>query len=123
GWGMRAFGIPRTAVGSIPLNAAIERTQTTALAPATIDPGFRNASTQSWNVNLQRQLGASRAAMVGYFGSQGRNLRLSRNINQPVGGVRPFPAVASASPIVPGVPLGNITQVESSGFSSYHALW
>ena len=61
--------------------------------------------------------------MVGYFGSSGRNLRISRNINQPVDGVRPFPAVSSTSPIRPGAPLGNITQVESTGFSSYHALW
>jgi hypothetical protein len=40
-----------------------------------------------------------------------------------VEGVRPFAALSSSSPILPGVPLGNITQVESSGFSSYHALW
>ena len=38
-------------------------------------------------------------------------------------GVRPFAAVSDASPISPGVPLGNITQVESTGFSSYNALW
>ena len=61
--------------------------------------------------------------MMGYFGSRGRNLRISRNINQPVNGVRPFAALSPASPIRPGAPLGNITQVESTGFSSYHALW
>ena len=38
-------------------------------------------------------------------------------------GVRPFAAVSSSSPILPGAPLGNITQVESTGFSSYHAAW
>jgi hypothetical protein len=61
--------------------------------------------------------------MVGYFGSRGRHLRISRNINQPVSGVRPFTVVSSSSPILPGVPLANITQVESSAFSSYNALW
>ena len=39
------------------------------------------------------------------------------------GRVRPFAALAASSPILPGTPLGNITQVESSGFSSYHAAW
>ncbi len=61
--------------------------------------------------------------MVGYFGSSGTHLRISRNLNQPVNGVRPFPALSASSPIRPGAPLGNITQVESTGFSSYHALW
>jgi hypothetical protein len=40
-----------------------------------------------------------------------------------VNAVRPFAALSAASPILPGMPLGNITQVESSGFSSYKALW
>src|SRR5262249_58553268 len=50
-------------------------------------------------------------------------LRISRNINQPVNGVVPFPALSASSPIRPGDPLGTITQVESTGFSSYKALW
>ena len=60
---------------------------------------------------------------MGYLGSRGTNLRISRNINQPVNGVRPFAAVSAASPILPGTPLGNITQVESSGFSRYNGAW
>ncbi len=31
--------------------------------------------------------------------------------------------MSASSPILPGTPLGNITQVESSGFSNYHAAW
>ena len=117
------FAAPLTAAGSIPLAGAIDTTRPAGLAPATVDPRFRNASLQSWNVNLQRQLGRELAATVGYSGSHGTDLRISRNINQPVDGVRPFPAVAASSPILPGTPLGNITQVESSGFSNYHAAW
>jgi hypothetical protein len=117
------FGIPLGASGSIPLDNAIERTATTVLSPATVDPRFRNASMRSWNVNLQRQLGGQFAVMTGYFGSKGRNLRISRNINQPVDGVRPFIALSPSSPILPGAALGNIIQVESSAFSSYDALW
>jgi hypothetical protein len=60
---------------------------------------------------------------VGYFGSHGRNLRISRNLNQPVDGVRPFAALSASSPIRPDAPLGNITQVEHTGYSNYHALW
>ena len=60
---------------------------------------------------------------VGYSGSHGSNLRISRNLNQPVNGVRPYPGVASTSPIQPGTPLGNITQVESSGFATRALAW
>jgi len=117
------FAVPLTATGSIAISDALSTTQPIGLAPATVDPHFRNASLRSWNVNMQRQLAPQLAATVGYFGSRGSNLRLSRNINQPVGGVTPFPAVSPASTILPGVPLGAITQVESTGFSEYHALW
>jgi hypothetical protein len=61
--------------------------------------------------------------MVGYFGSKGTHLILRRNINQPVNSVRPYPALSLSSPILPGSPLGNITQVEGTGNSSYNALW
>ena len=37
-------------------------------------------------------------------------------------GVRPFPALSASSPIRPGATLGTITQMESSGFSSYDAF-
>src|SRR5262245_33842761 len=117
------FATPLTAAGVIPLDSAIERTRSGGLAPATIDHQFRNPSLHSWNVNVQRQIARDFAAMVGYFGSRGKDLRISRNLNQPVNGVRPFPALSLTSPILPGEPLGNITQVESTGFSSYHALW
>ena len=63
------------------------------------------------------------AVMIGYFGSKGTHLILRRNINQPVNGVRPFAALSASSPILPGTPLGNITEVGSSGNSSYNALW
>jgi hypothetical protein len=117
------FAMPLAAAGSIPLGGAIERTRAGGLAPATIDRGFRNPSLRSWNLNVQRQIVRDFAAMVGYFGSRGSHLRISRNLNQPLNGVRPFAAVSPSSPILPGEPLGNIMQVESSGFSSYHALW
>ena len=113
---------PLTASGTISIHNAIETTRAAGLSPATIDPEFRNALVQSWNVNIQRQLSSGVAATVGYFGSAGRHLRISRNINQPIDGVRPFTSLSLASPILPGTALGNITQVTSDGFSSYHAM-
>ncbi|HEU5257269.1 MAG TPA: TonB-dependent receptor [Vicinamibacterales bacterium] len=117
------FATPLTATGSISPRAAVTATQPVRLAPVTIDPRFQNASMRSWNVNVQRQIARDLSAMIGYFGSRGANLRISRNINQPVNGILPFPSVSMGSPIRPGEPLGTITQVESTGFSSYNGLW
>jgi len=61
--------------------------------------------------------------MVGYFGSKGASLIVRCYINQPVNGVRPFAALSASSPILAGTALGAITQVESTGASSYNALW
>ena len=117
------FAAPLTGSGAIPLASALATTRPVGLAPATIDPAFRNASLQSWNVNLQRQLATDLAVTFGYLGSRGTDLRITRNINQPINGARPFPALSPSSPIVPGTPLGNIMQVESSGFSTYHGAF
>jgi hypothetical protein len=117
------FAAPLTAVDSIDLARAIDQARPAGLSPATIDPLFRNATLESWNVNLQRRLADHLAATAGYFGSRGRHLRISRNLNQPIDGVRPFAALSPSSPIQPNAPLGNIIQVESTGYSDYHALW
>jgi hypothetical protein len=72
---------------------------------------------------VQRELTPDLAVMVGYFGSKGTHLILRRNINQPVNGIRPYAALSPLSPILPGTPLDNITQVEGTGNSSYNGLW
>jgi outer membrane receptor protein involved in Fe transport len=117
------IGNPLSAAGAIPLSGAVSLTQPIGLAPVTVDPQFRNATVRSWNVNVQQQLLRDLAVMAAYVGSSGTHLRISRNLNQPIDGVRPYPALSPSSPIRPGATLGNVTQVESSGFSSYHALW
>ena len=117
------FATPLTATGSVPVRTAVSATQPVRLAPVTIDPAFQNARMQSWNVNVQRQLRMDLAVMAGYSGSHGSNLRIARNINQPVNGIVPYSSLSAASPIRPGASLGTITQVESTGFSSYNALW
>jgi Carboxypeptidase regulatory-like domain/TonB dependent receptor len=117
------LGVPLTVTGVVPVESAFRLAGAAGLAPVTINPNYENGAVHSWNVNLQREIGSRMAALVGYVWSQGTQLRLSRNINQPVNGVRPYPFVSDQSPILPGAPLGNITQVESSGKSSYRALW
>lgn len=94
------------------------------LAPSTVDHGFDNAYVQSWNLNVQREIGRDLAVTVGYFGTKGTHLRISRNINQPInGGARPFTTVSGSSDIAPNATLNNIVQIESTGNSSYNALW
>src|SRR5262245_57849108 len=117
------LGMPLTFTGTIRLDNAMNLAVPAGLAPQTVDHGFNNSYLQSWNLNVQRELRADLSVMVGYFGSKGARLTLQRNINQPVNGVRPFASLSESSPILPSAPLGNITQVESTGNSSYNALW
>jgi carboxypeptidase family protein/TonB-dependent receptor-like protein len=116
------LAVPLTFSGPIRLNQAIDVAGPAGLAPQSIDHDFENAYMQSWNVNVQREFFES-ALMVGYLGSKGTHLITRRNINQPVNGVRPVPALSASSPILPSTPLGNVTEVGSSGISSYNALW
>src|SRR5207253_8166498 len=114
---------PLTFAGNIRLSNAAVVAASAGLAPNTIDHGFRNAYVQSWNLNVQRAVTPTLGVMIGYFGSKGTHLRISRNLNQFVNGVRPFPRLSASSPILPGTTLGNITQIESTGNSSYNAMW
>ncbi len=74
-------------------------------------------------MNVERQIGSRLGVMVGYFGSSGDRLRIATNLNQFVNGVRPYPTLSPTSPILPGSPLGNITEVTSLGESHYNGLW
>ena len=117
------LGTPLTVTGSVPVDTAYTLAASQGLAPITVDPEYRNSIAHGWNVNLQREVARGTSVVIGYVGARGTHLRLTRNINQPVNGTRPYPSVSLLSPILPGTPLGNVTQVESSGRSSYRALW
>ena len=69
---------------------------------------------EHWNVNVQRQIGMSRAIEFAYVGSRGHDLISARDGNQPV-----------ASPIQPNLrpnPLfADITLIESRASSRYNA--
>ena len=116
------LAIPLTFNGNVRFDNAINIAGPAGLAPLSVDHGFDNAYVQSWNINVQHQF-TPFVVMAGYVGSKGTHLITRRNLNQPANGVLPYPALSNSSPILPGTPLGNITQAESSGNSSYNALW
>ena len=98
------------------------------VSPTSADPEFNSAYVQSWNLNVQREVAHGFGVTVGYYGSKGTHLRLTRNPNQTflnaaLTAVRPYPTVSSSSPIAPNVPILNITFREGTGNSSYNALW
>ena len=105
------------------LDTAFAQAGSVGLAPSTTNPDFLPGRMQTWNVNVERQIGPALGVMAGYFGSKGDRLRITRNINQPVNGVRPYPTLSPTSPISPGATLGNILEVQSAGWSHYKGLW
>jgi outer membrane receptor protein involved in Fe transport len=94
-----------------------------SVGPASVAQSYKDAYVQSYNFNVQQQLGADFGLMIGYFGSKGTDLNIRRNYNQPINGVRPYLALSTSSPIFPGKPLSNIQIYESDGNSNYNGLW
>jgi hypothetical protein len=116
------YAMPLTATGAVDLGNSILTVMDAGLAPVTIDPEFRNAGVHAWNVRVQHELAKGWMAHAAYLGSIGTDLRIARNLNQPVDGVRPFTRLSDSSPYLAGRRLGNITQIESTGYSRYRAL-
>jgi hypothetical protein len=118
---------PLQTTGS-PIGTAFANAGASGLAPSSVNPNFDNGYIESYNLNVQQELGPSSALQVGYIGSQGRHLRLNHNINQFVyasptatTGTRPYPTAKMLDGTTR--PLGNITYNDSIGTSNYNALW
>ncbi|HZT77778.1 MAG TPA: carboxypeptidase regulatory-like domain-containing protein [Vicinamibacterales bacterium] len=114
-----------TAASNIKLDSALTGAGAAALNPTFTDPNFLPGRMQTWNVNVEREIGGT-GVMVGYFGSHGDRQRIPINLNQfttPGGTVRPYPKLSASSPILPGTTLGNITEQTSLGWSDYKGLW
>jgi hypothetical protein len=116
------------AINGAPIGTAFASAAASSLAPSSVNPNFKNGYIESYNLNVQQELGPSSALQVGYIGSQGRHLRLNHNINQFVyatpttaTGTRPFPTAKMLDGTTR--PLGNITYNDSIGMSNYNALW
>jgi len=126
------FALP-ISVGSKSLatmGAAFDPSKLANLSPFFINPDFKNADIQSWNLNVQHQITNDMSFMVGYFGTKGTHLEIDRNVNQPAilgnfgVGSKPFLNLAPNDPFFPNVTLANsITERDSSSNSSYNALW
>ena len=127
------FAVP-IAVGSAQpltaLGALYDPNNASNISPAVVNPNFKNANVQSWNLNVQQQVTRNVGIMIGYFGSKGTHLEVDRNINQPVvlgsfvAGSKPFIALSASSQFLPGKTLSNrITERDSNSNSNYNALW
>ena len=114
---------PRTFSGAITFQNAGTVAAAAGLAPSTVDSDFHNAYVQSWNLNIQREVARDLGVTVGYFGTKGTHLRISRNLNQPIAGIRPFLRLSPSDPFAPNALLNNITEIEGTGNSSYNAMW
>lgn len=119
-----------TATGpQLPVGTLYPSASLSSLAPNSVNPNFRNAYMNSYNLTVQQDVGWGTALQIGYIGSGGRHLRLNRNLNQLVyapgatTGTRPYPRLAATDPYRPNAPLGNITYNDSVGMSNYNALW
>jgi Carboxypeptidase regulatory-like domain len=117
-----------TATGAgLPVGTLYSSASLTGLAPNAINPRFSNAYSESYNLNLQQDIGWGTVMEIGYIGSLGRHLRIQRNINQFIysdgKSSRPFPALSTASSVRPGAALGNIAYIDSDSYSDYNALW
>jgi Carboxypeptidase regulatory-like domain len=105
-----------------------------SIAPTFVNPNFKDANVQSWNLNIQQELTSKTSMMVGYFGNKGTHLENDINANQTtvLGQVGsgatntflPFQKLSPSSPFLPGVALAStILERESGSNSIYNALW
>ncbi len=94
-----------------------------------VNPNFRNAYVEDFNLNVQQALPWNLVASVGYYGSTGHHLLIRTNPNQASGPTnapspRPFTKLAADSPIDPGASIAsNISEDNSIGYSNYNATW
>ena len=114
---------------AIPVSSLYTSAALAGLSVAYVNPNFKNAYIESYNLNIQQALPWGLVASVYYDGSEGKHLLVVTNENQVVGAtsttqVHPFLALAPTSPIDPGKAIAsNISERNSIGLSNYNALW
>ena len=79
-----------------------------------VNPDFTMPHIQNFNLNIQRQLTSSTLLQVGYVGSAGRKLAVILDINQLIGGVRPYAAQYPN--------LTAINQLNAAADSAFHSM-
>lgn len=92
-----------------------------------VNPHFRNAYVEDFNLNIQQALAWGMVGSIGYYGSTGHHLLIVTNPNQATGvpgSPRPYTTLAASSPIAPGASIAsNMTERNSIGYSNYNSLW
>jgi outer membrane receptor protein involved in Fe transport len=114
---------------AIPVSSLYADAKASGISLAYVNPDFKNAYVESYNLNLQQALPWGLVASLYYDGSVGRHLLIQTNANQVVGTasntqVHPFTKLATNSPVDPGGAIAsNIAEKNSIGYSSYNAFW
>ena len=112
----------------LPIANIYQEAGASSISISNIRPNFSNAYTETYNVNIQQEMPGNIILNLGYYGSEGKHLRVRVNANQPTNGTsasRPYQAISRASAIDPGISLANanIAQVDAISHSQYNALW
>jgi hypothetical protein len=113
----------------IPVSSLYADAKASGISLAYVNPNFKNAYVESYNLNVQQALPGGMVASFFYDGSLGRHLLIQTNANQVVGAtnktqVHPFTALSANSPVDPGGAIAsNIAEKNSIGFSDYNAMW
>jgi outer membrane receptor protein involved in Fe transport len=113
----------------IPLSSLYTDAKASGIALAWVNPNFKNAYIETYNLNIQQAMPWGIVASAYYDGSLGRHLLIQTNANQVVGAasntqVHPFTTLSASSPVDPGGAIAsNIAEKNSIGFSDYNALW
>jgi len=114
---------------TIPLNNLYNSAAAAGIAISAVNPNFKNADVQDFNLNVQQAVPWGMVASLGYYGSTGHHLLIVTNPNQVVGTtsanqVHPITALSATSPIDPSkATLINIPERNSIGNSNYNAMW
>jgi hypothetical protein len=112
---------------AIPVSSLYTSAALSGLAINMVNPNFKNAYIESFNLNLQQALPWGMVGSLYYDGSVGKHLLIVTNANQatgPVGTLHPFTTLSASSPIDEGKAIGsNISERNSVGYSNYNAMW
>ncbi len=114
---------------AIPLSSLYADAAASGISLYGVNPNYKNAYIESFNLNLQQALPWGLVAQIYYDGSVGRHLEIESNINQVTGTtsatqVHPFTVLAATSPVRPGGAIAsNIGYRTSNSLSDYNALW
>ncbi len=91
----------------------------------TVNPNFRSAYNENFNLNVEQRLSPNLLATFGYVGSQGRKLLIIRDINQAAVGTTSSGTFAQnlTRPYGAQFPYyGVINEVDSAGTSNYNSF-